>query len=82
MGSPGGTFWFQIEEYERVNTSGRSGHNTLTGPLPLIIPSDYPLSVKSFGLSSFNHTGAVAFNDLPGDITSIQTRPIFKSKVK
>ena len=43
-----------------------SRHNTRSGPLSLSIPSD-----KSFGLSSFNYTGAVAWNDLPGDIKSV-----------
>ena len=54
-----------------------SRHNTRSGPLSLSIPS-----VKSFGLSSFNYTGAVAWNDLPGDIKSVRTKPMFKSKVK
>ena len=40
-----------------------SRHNTSSGPLSLSIPS-----VKSFRLSSFNYTEAVAWNDLPGDI--------------
>ncbi len=55
-----------------------SRHNTRSGPLSLSIPS-----VKSFELSSFNYTaGAVAWNDLPGDIKSVRTKPMFKSKVK
>ena len=54
-----------------------SRHNTRSGPLSLSIPS-----VKSFGLSSFNYTGAVAWIDLPGDIKSVRTKPMFKSKVK
>ena len=54
-----------------------SRHNTSSGPLSLSIPS-----VKSFGQSSFNYTGAVAWNDLPGDIKSVRTKPMFKSKVK
>ena len=54
-----------------------SRHNTRSGPLSLSIPS-----VKSFGLSSFNYTGAVAWNDLPGDIKSVRTKPKFKAKVK
>ena len=52
-------------------------HNTRSGPLSPSIPS-----VKSFGLSSFNYTGAVAWNDLPGDIKYVRTKPMFKSKVK
>ena len=39
-----------------------SRHNTRSGTPSLSIPS-----VKSFGLSYFNYTGAVAWNDLPGD---------------
>ena len=54
-----------------------SRHNTRSGPLSLRIPS-----VKSFGLSSFNYTGPVAWNDLPGDIKAVRTKPMFKSKVK
>ncbi len=54
-----------------------SRHNNRSGSLSLIIHSD-----KSFGLSSFNYTGAVAWNTLPGDIKSIPTKPIFKSKMK
>ena len=54
-----------------------SRHNTSSGPLSLSIPS-----VKSFGLSSFNYAGAAAGNDLPGDIKYVQTKPMFKSKVK
>ena len=54
-----------------------SRHNTRSGPLSLSIPS-----VKSFGLSSFNYTGPVAWNDLPGDIKAVRTKPMFKSKVK
>ena len=63
-----------LQSSSSINTSR---HNTRSGPLSLSIPS-----VKSFGLSSFNYTGAVAWNDLPGDIKSVRTKPIFKSKVK
>ena len=52
-----------------------SRHNTRSGPHSLSIPS-----VKS--LSCFYYTGAVAWNDLPGDIKSVRTTPMFKSKVK
>ena len=51
-----------------------SRHDTRSGPLSLIIPS-----VKSFGLSSFNYTGDVAWDDLPGDIKSIRNK---QSKVR
>ena len=54
-----------------------SRHNTRSGPLSLSTPS-----VKPFGLSSFNYTGAVAWTDLPSDSKSSKTKPMFKSKVK
>ena len=31
---------------------------------------------------SFNYTGAVAWNDLPGDIKSVRAKPMFKSTVE
>lgn len=52
-------------------------HNTRSGPLSFSIPS-----VKSFGLSSFQYTGAVAWNSLPGRIQSSQSKSVFKSNVK
>ena len=58
-------------------TLNTSHHNTRSGPLSPSIPS-----VKSCALSYFNYTGAVAWNDLPGDIKYVRTKPMFKSKVK
>ena len=69
-----GTAHIYLKSTFSLNTSH---HNTRSGPLSLSIPS-----VKSFGLSSFNYTGAVAWRDLPGDIKSVRTKPMFKCKVK
>ena len=57
-----------------------SRYNTRSGPLSLVIPSS-----KSFGQSSFAYTGAIAWNNLRGNIQSIIFKSsfmFFKCKVK
>ena len=58
-------------------TSSFHRQNTRSGPMSLIVPT-----VKSFGQSSFNYTGAIAWNSLPSQCQSSQCKRVFKSKVK
>ena len=52
-------------------------HNTRTGPTSLVISH-----VKSFGATSFENTGSKIWNSLPSDIRDIESKPVFRSRVK